>query len=349
MLRIYRAISTGVYSALARWQVSTDGGVNWSAALTLPTIADGVYSNGFTITVDVDSFASFYSRQASTGVSFGGVFNMTNNRTMVGDVMGPGSASASTVSVNGMNTPTFIIGNVGGGIGQDSRGVLIQNTTGAGLVTIIGNIAGRGAGGNTASAGVLMFSGVGCSIIGDATYGVGGFAIIGGGASITRLVGRAIGTATLAAVQGVTCDEIEGLSSGCIVRNKLIIPFQGCAVPQIAAGFSPVIEYANESNAVITYTNVNSQDQADPADVRSATVYANGTLTGTCNVPPAASVALNVPVDNTVGSLATAAVVAADLLNEMNNSNLTIAQGLRDGMGASAAAIAAVGSINVIP
>ena len=43
------------------------------------------------------------------------------------------------------------------------------------------------------------------------------------------------------------------------------------------------------------------------------------------------------------------AQLASNLLNEMNSSNLTIAQGLRDGMGASAAAIAAVGSINVIP
>jgi hypothetical protein len=43
------------------------------------------------------------------------------------------------------------------------------------------------------------------------------------------------------------------------------------------------------------------------------------------------------------------AQLATDLLTEMNTSNLTIAQGLRDGMGASAAAIAAVGSINVIP
>ena len=41
--------------------------------------------------------------------------------------------------------------------------------------------------------------------------------------------------------------------------------------------------------------------------------------------------------------------LASNLLTEMNASNLAIAQGLRDGMGASAAAIAAVGSINVIP
>jgi hypothetical protein len=70
-----------------------------------------------------------------------------------------------------------------------------------------------------------------------------------------------------------------------------------------------------------------------PADVESGVTYGPiGEFTGT----------LQPVVINT-------AQLATDLLTEMNTSNLTIAQGLRDGMGASAAAIAAVGSINVIP
>jgi hypothetical protein len=69
------------------------------------------------------------------------------------------------------------------------------------------------------------------------------------------------------------------------------------------------------------------------ADIRAGvTAGPNGEITGT----------LQPVVINT-------AQLATDLLTEMNTSNLTIAQGLRDGMGASAAAIAAVGSINVIP
>lgn len=59
------------------------------------------------------------------------------------------------------------------------------------------------------------------------------------------------------------------------------------------------------------------------------------------------------PVGEFTGTLSPVVIntaqLATDLLTEMNTSNLTIAQGLRDGMGASAAAIAAVGSINVIP
>jgi hypothetical protein len=109
------------------------------------------------------------------------------------------------------------------------------------------------------------------------------------------------------------------------------------------------IEIYDELDQPILCNPLFAQDQAAPADVRLGTTFANGALTGTLAVPNPATVALGVPTDDTTGTLPTAAVVAADLLNEMNSSNLPIAQGLRDGMGASAAAIAAVGSINVIP
>jgi len=69
------------------------------------------------------------------------------------------------------------------------------------------------------------------------------------------------------------------------------------------------------------------------ADVRSGEVFGPvGEFTGTLQ-----------PVNIDVQQL------ASDLLTELNASNLPIAEGLRDGMGASAAAIAAVGSIQVIP
>jgi hypothetical protein len=42
-------------------------------------------------------------------------------------------------------------------------------------------------------------------------------------------------------------------------------------------------------------------NQANASDVRSGVSYASGLLTGTCNVPSANSVALGIPVDNTVG------------------------------------------------
>jgi hypothetical protein len=82
-------------------------------------------------------------------------------------------------------------------------------------------------------------------------------------------------------------------------------------------------------------------------------LYTAGLLTG---YPPEAKVedgTVYGPSSEFTGTLQPVVIntaqLATDLLTEMNTSNLTIAQGLRDGMGASAAAIAAVGSINVIP
>jgi hypothetical protein len=50
-------------------------------------------------------------------------------------------------------------------------------------------------------------------------------------------------------------------------------------------------------------------------DVRSGVSYGDGSLTGTCAVPPAGSVALGVPVDNTTGSaVLTAAAVQSAVL-----------------------------------
>jgi hypothetical protein len=82
-------------------------------------------------------------------------------------------------------------------------------------------------------------------------------------------------------------------------------------------------------------------------------LYTAGLLTG---YPPEAKVedgTVYGPSSEFEGTLQPVVIntaqLATDLLTEMNTSNLTIAQGLRDGMGASAAAIAAVGSIQAIP
>lgn len=60
----------------------------------------------------------------------------------------------------------------------------------------------------------------------------------------------------------------------------------------------------NQANTA-TQTLVDSTQVGDPplqSNVRSGIVYNFGTLTGTCNVPPAESVAAGVPVDATVGT-----------------------------------------------
>lgn len=63
-------------------------------------------------------------------------------------------------------------------------------------------------------------------------------------------------------------------------------------------------------NAVRWYSADVVADSPAPANVRLGTTYASGSLTGTCAVPPAASVAAGVPVGNTTG---TAALSPADV------------------------------------
>ncbi len=46
----YRAISSGVWSDLARWEDDRLG--YFSASVSLPTTADDVYANNFTVTID---------------------------------------------------------------------------------------------------------------------------------------------------------------------------------------------------------------------------------------------------------------------------------------------------------
>jgi hypothetical protein len=349
----YRAISTGVASALARWEVWN--GAAWVAATVLPTVADDVYANNFTVTLDVNFFASSYRNGSlGIGVNANGSFNLNGGITIVGDVINDATVN-SVVCMTFASGTSYIVGNIYGSAatGGTSRHGVLQT---GGVLTITGSGYARGlSGGNITQRPCAVVSNAGsCVITGSAfaTAQNNSCAVASGGGAIT-IQGTAVGQASgQLAASGCLVNQLQAGNDGCVVYGKFIMPTTNQPVwtnCKAQTGANVQIEIYNELNQPVLCNPLFAQDQADPADVRNATVYANGALTGTCAVPPAASVALNVPVDNTVGSLATSAVVAADLLNEMNTSNLTIAQGLRDGMGASAAAIAAVGSINVIP
>jgi hypothetical protein len=95
------------------------------------------------------------------------------------------------------------------------------------------------------------------------------------------------------------------------------------------------------------------REMVDVNGIDTVNMYTASLLTG---YPVEANVFDSVvygPAGEFIGTLSPVNVdvqlLADALLANMNTSNLPIAEGLRDGMGASAAAIAAVGSINVIP
>jgi hypothetical protein len=368
----YRAISTGVASDLARWEFWN--GAAWVAAVTLPTLGDDVYSNGFTITLDIDFSANTVRHTAPpNGGSAGGTFTFGAGSTLTADVYG-GSGTAYGIR-NTTAQRKFIIGNVYSGVSLGAHG------TGSGGMDIIGSVFAQGDG-----IGLAAFTGTPAvyNVYGDAVGSGGGYSYSPAAAvymamGVCNVFGRAYATGATStaavfaftggiinlyeAYRGVghTNGVMKATTTARIYVQRIVNEMNAIPLVETIAEFGTTIllsqtgpvfvslNFLRQNSPDETGILLSGTDQADTSDVRSGTVYASGLLTGTCAVPPAASVALNVPVDNTVGSLATAAVVAADLLNEMNNSNLTIAQGLRDGMGASAAAIAAVGSINVIP
>jgi hypothetical protein len=319
---------------------------------------DEVHANGFTITIDVAFFASVYRTSAATLSSAGGVFTVSDGVVVTGDVI---AGTTTCMTFNAGTSAVYVLnGDIrGSATTGTARGAVL--TTGS--LTVNGSSTGGSVGSSifgTSSAGIEVSNVVDAAYLlltGNAVAGNGNkcVGVSGGQIASTMVLGYAEGNAGTDrnGLRTGTVRELRSYNYNCLVTEmirltspSLITDISLCFAK---AGFPVQINYFDETGTDILCNPLYAQGQADPTDVRSGTLYANGALTGTCNVPPAASVALNVPVNNTVGSLATAAVVAADLLNEMNNSNLTIAQGLRDGMGASAAAIAAVGSINVIP
>ena len=316
----YRAMSTGVYSDLARWEVWN--GSAWVAATQLPTVADDVYANSYTVTIDVDSFASSYRcTSLGIGVSQNGQFNLNGGVTMIGDVFGDKGAN-NTATVNFYDTetsPSFIVGNVTGGNGNGRRGVFNINLTQ--VLTIIGDVYGGtttnnviGSGGDGIFTNVLSQT----HIIGNAYIGSTAAACVAHNVPIGTIVifGRAVGSGALYSGQRIIANIIEGSAINSEAVNGFIIPADGIAYFNNckAQGGGITFELPDNQNNTITLNDVNAQDQASQSDVRLGTSYANGALTGTCAVPPAGSVGLGVPVDNTTGTGSVSSSEIRDLI-----------------------------------
>ena len=182
----YRAVASGNWSA----------GATWGGGAVPPNGAGhSIYSNTFTVTVDINVDVALVTNAANAGTfvgggtaALGGTFPLNNGVTMTSPITA--SASANCVSFAGVspNTAT-IVGTVTGGgstaIGaaNTSTGTLIVNSAGTntgrafsntstGTLTITGNCTATGGGGSTPlltnSAGGVV------NIIGNLIGGSGG-------------------------------------------------------------------------------------------------------------------------------------------------------------------------------
>jgi len=294
----YRAISTGVASDLARWQV-WDGSA-WVAATVLPTLGDDVYANGFTVTLDTDFSCSLISTQSPpNGGSAGGGFTFGAGDILTGDVR----AGSTVCLTNATAQRKFVIGDVYGGSGNNAFGFLSSGTGGSELI-------GTGYGGSGASAqGFRNTAGL-SNVYGNGIGGVGNFAsgVHGQGGDLTvhgeAVAGVQAGVSVNTTIihlfravrrsgDGLTAMTTLGASARIYVK-ELINEVDNSL---LASGWGTNI-FLDETGPVkveLTFPRLNSPaettvllsetDQAAPADVRLGTTYANGALTGT--LPPA--------------------------------------------------------------
>ena len=148
-MAIIRAVKTGNWSDSTVWAPSP------------PTAADDVYSNTFTVTIDVSPTVLQISNALTTGVTAGGGFvisadGITLNCTGAGIVIGA-NATCLTVNIPSPSVAT-IVGNCVGG----SPSFHCVNNASSGTLNITGNCTGSSggnAGANNASSGTLNITG----------------------------------------------------------------------------------------------------------------------------------------------------------------------------------------------
>ena len=183
----YRAIATGLWSA----------GATWAGGAVPPNAAGhSIYSNTFTVTVDINVDVALITNAANAGTfvgggtaALGGTFTLNDGVTMTSPITA--SASVNCVSFAGVspNTAT-IVGTVTGGLGtpaigvaNNSSGTLIVTSAGtnngrafannsSGTLTITGNCTATGSGGSTPLA--TNSAGGVVNIIGNVVGGSGG-------------------------------------------------------------------------------------------------------------------------------------------------------------------------------
>jgi hypothetical protein len=238
-------------------------------------------------------------------ISSTGTLNFTGNAT--GDMHGTGTGGAIALTSSG--TLNFT-GNATGGGG--ALGYAIENRS-SGTVNITGNCYGAVAPavGNN-STGTVTING---QAIGSTTTG-GGAGVANtstGGVIVKRAIGGSYGPGStgVTAAPGVansltglvSVEEIEFGANGMSPTSG-----GGIRLKKLSSNVA-VFNYCDTAGAK-TLVDATQGQMPAASDVRLGVIYASGALTGSCAVPPAASVAVGVPVDATVG---TAALTASDI------------------------------------
>lgn len=264
-----------------------------------------------TIVVNGDVYAG-YGNSGISGVYRGLRFLGTGTVTVNGDIIGRTDGDSSGVGSDSGSVATLTLN---GTIATGSDGLGVDGASGIDL-TVNGNIDTTGVGSsflavNCRSATINgNLIGRGCVVV-NGTAGSSsnaGTLVVNGNISTSKDgVSCAGGAGTLIYVNGNITNAANGRQA--IYSSGMV---------RVA---DPSTHVYSTRTGAYTYSGVNLNDGTEvelidstintppEADVRDGVSYAAGTRTGTCAVPPAGSVSIGVPVDNTVG---TSLVTAAD-------------------------------------
>jgi hypothetical protein len=267
----------------------------------LPTSQRGIWGN-FSGVVHVVGNVYAGIGNGSIGVSV----SNSSQVVIAGDVVG-----ALAGSTNGLNA---------GGNASSSVDVvgIVYGSIGIGLVQTGGTVRVGGAQGGSSSPGISVTGGVSLDV---------GEAIGGTGTSVYGVSRTGNVPVTVDRATGGTGAFSYGVYNGFDNNNVTVksLDFRTARATPIAGyGFRfdnsdddvwPVFMSDGVSEDNMLY-ELSAADHAAIADVRKDTVYSHGNLTGTLAVPPAGSVALGVPVDDTVGTAAVT-LAAAPTVNDV--------------------------------
>jgi hypothetical protein len=318
-MAIRYAVAAGNWSSTATW----NGG-------TLPTSADDVYSNNFTVGIDQNITVISLNTTATTGVTAGGFFDVVGSRTIVCDTIQAGSQYCLRLFTATINSTVVLTCNTING----SITTLSNTQTGAGVyfagvggvfntnLTINGNIYTKNAPGffsnGTPINNTIVINGniYGSNTVSNfssnshATMTVNGV-IVGG------TIG--IGFQTTAATGTVAVTKCATLNTGQIALNSTTstptvtvkeieqgvfgaVPIAGFVRLSTASGaFYKGITPAGAVRTLSDPADIAGQVPAE-SDVRFGVTYQSGAKTGTAYIPSPSSVGFGVPVDNTTGT-----------------------------------------------
>jgi hypothetical protein len=267
------AVASGNWSNKAIW----NGG-------TLPTVADDVHANGFTVTIDQNVTVLSLRNTAQAPAVVGGLFQTLVPGyviTATGAGIVSGITTIGTVALNGVGGHTTINGLVSGGTGTGFAAVLIPAGSIGANLTVIGNVV---SGTSSSSYGINNLAGSNIITITGNITGAGAIVVRNTTACTVNVTGNitggnvaaAVGVSVVASSQvnvtgNVTATAAPGIST---VNTTSPITVIGTVTAGVLAGI------ASSGTVTLTSPCVNSAT-ANAVNALSTRFYAASNVTWT--------------------------------------------------------------------